>query len=72
MSKKDLFGIIYVSIWVIIWGSIGSIIDFPLLENNIYVAGSLGQITTFVAAGLISSITAILIFPTLTKKFNLK
>ena len=70
MQKSDFLGIAYVSIWIIIWGSIGSFIDYPLLENNFYVAGSLGQISTFTLFGLISTITAILLFPKFTKQFD--
>ncbi len=67
MQKKDFLGIAYVSVWVIIWGSVGSLIDFPLLENNIYTAGSLGQIITFTLSAIVSAIIAIYFFPKLIK-----
>ncbi len=70
MQKQDWLGIAYVSLWVIIWGSVGSIIDLPLLEKNIYLAGSLGQVATFSLTGIISSIIAIKLFPTFIKRIN--
>ncbi len=67
MNKKYWVGFIYVSIWVIIWGSLGSLIDYPLLQKDIYLAGSLGQITTFLVAGIASSIVATILFRKLPK-----
>ena len=69
MTRKDLFGIIYVSVWIIAWGSVGSLIDYPLLENKIYQVGSIGQLSTFFISGILSSVMAILLFPKFTKKF---
>ena len=63
MTKKTLLGISYVSIWVLIWGTVGSLIDFPLLQADIYLAGSLGQITTFILTGVISIVLGIWLFP---------
>ncbi len=65
MFKKNLFGVIYVSTWVIIWGTIGSIVDRPLLDKNIYVEGSIGQIATFAISALIVFIIARVLFPKL-------
>ena len=48
MNKKNFKGIIYVSCWIVIWGTIGSLIDFPLLKANIYIEGSIWQLLTFV------------------------
>lgn len=70
MTKKDWFGIAYVSIWVVIWGSFGSIVDLPLLNAGIYLPGSIGQITTFSISALISFLVGFLIFPKLTKFFE--
>ena len=67
MNKKTLVGVSYVSAWVIIWGTVGSIIDFYFLQNT-YLPGSLGQFLTFIITAAISSITAIIIFPTISKK----
>ena len=34
---------LYISVWVIIWGTIGSLVDFPLYKNKIYLEGSIYQ-----------------------------
>jgi len=53
---------LYISIWVIIWGSIASLIDLPFLKNGIYSEGDLGQYLTFSFTAMISIITAKNIF----------
>ena len=68
MNKKTLVGISYVSAWVIIWGTIASLIDFYFLQNT-YLPGSLGQFSTFIITAILSSIFAIYIFPTINNKF---
>ena len=68
MNKKTLIGVSYVSAWVIIWGTIGSLIDFYFLQNT-YLPGSLGQFSTFIFTAIISSIVGIYMFPTINKKF---
>ena len=68
MNKKTLLGISYVSTWIIIWGTIGSLIDFYFLQTT-YLPGSLGQFLTFIITAIILAITAIYIFPTINKKF---
>ena len=68
MNKKKLVGVSYVSTWVIIWGTVGSIIDFYFLQNT-YLPGSLGQFLTFIITAAISSIAAIYMFPTINNKF---
>ena len=68
MNKKTLVGVSYVSAWVIIWGTLGSIIDFYFLQNT-YLPGSLGQYLTFIITAAISSIAAIYMFPTINNKF---
>ena len=68
MSKKTLVGVSYVSAWIIIWGTIGSLIDFYFLQNT-YLPGSLGQFTTFIVSAIVSSIAAIYMFPTINNKF---
>ena len=67
MNKKTLIGISYVSAWIIIWGTIGSLIDFYFLQNT-YLPGSIGQFLTFIITAFILSIVAIYIFPTINKK----
>ena len=68
MNKKTLVGVSYVSSWIIIWGTIGSLIDFYFLQNT-YLPGSLGQYSTFIVSGIVSTIIAIYIFPTINSKF---
>tara|TARA_Y100001968_G_scaffold311253_1_gene333116 strand:- start:165 stop:377 length:213 start_codon:yes stop_codon:yes gene_type:complete len=68
MDKKTLVGISYVSIWIIIWGTVGSLIDFYFLQNT-YLPGSIGQFLTFIITALASSIAAIFLFPIINKKF---
>ena len=53
---------LYISIWVIIWGSIASLIDLPFLKNGVYSEGDLGQYLTFSFTAMISIITAKNIF----------
>ena len=53
---------LYISIWVIIWGSIASLIDLPFLQNGIYSEGDLGQYLTFSLTAMISIISAKNIF----------
>ena len=68
MNKKTLIGVSYVSALVIIWGTIGSLIDFYFLQNT-YLPGSIGQFATFIITAFLSSIIAIYIFPTINNKF---
>ena len=65
MVKKNLFGIAYVSTWVMIWGTVGSLVDLPFLNAEIYYAGSAGQAITFVATALISVVIGVWIYPKL-------
>ena len=68
MNKKTLVGVSYVSAWIIVWGTVGSLIDFLFLQNT-YLPGSLGQFLTFIITALISSMTAIFMFPIINNKF---
>ena len=67
MNKTTLVGISYVSAWVVIWGTIGSLIDFYFLQNT-YLPGSLGQFSTFIITAILSIIAAIYSFPMINKK----
>ncbi len=67
MSKQTLIGVSYVSAWIIIWGTIGSLIDFYFLQNT-YLPGSFGQFLTFIITAFISSIIAIFLFPVINNK----
>ena len=68
MNKKTLVGVSYVSSWIIIWGTIGSIIDFYFLQNT-YLPGSLGQYSTFIISAVVSSIIAVYVFPAINSRF---
>ena len=50
--------ILYISVWVIIWGTLGSLIDYPLYKNKIYLEGSIYQSLTFAITAIISIISA--------------
>ncbi len=63
MAKKAFFGFAYVSVWVIIWGTFGSLVDLPFLNANIYSAGSLGQAATFFLTGFISVLLGYWVYP---------
>ena len=49
---------LYISAWVIIWGTLGSLIDYPLYKNNIYLEGSIYQYLTFTFTAIVSIIGA--------------
>ena len=53
---------LYISVWVIIWGSIASLIDLPFLKNGIYNEGDLGQYFTFSLTAMFAIIFAKNIF----------
>ena len=50
--------VLYISVWVIIWGTLGSLIDYPLYKNNIYLEGSIYQYITFTITAIISILSA--------------
>ena len=50
--------ILYISAWVIVWGTLGSLIDYPLYKNKIYSEGSIYQYLTFTITAVISIISA--------------
>ena len=48
---------------MIIWGLVGSVIDWPLLQNDIYSVYSLGQAVTFGGTALACIALAIKLGP---------
>jgi len=58
---------LYISAWVIVWGTLGSLIDYPLYKNNIYMEGSIFQYLTFTLTAIISIFGAKFFY----KKINL-
>ena len=58
-KKSDPLKIfLYISAWVIIWGTFGSVIDYPLYKNKIYLEGSIFQYLTFAITAFISILSA--------------
>ena len=53
---------LYISVWVIIWGSIASLIDLPFLKNGIYSEGEFGQYLTFSFTAMLTIVFAKNIF----------
>ena len=62
MKSNLIIGIIYVSLAIIIWGTIASLIDYPLLKANVYVEGSIGQWSTFVTSGFAFTVISVKTF----------
>ena len=61
-TNKKFKVFLYISVWVIIWGSVASLVDLPFLKNGIYREGDLGQYLTFSLTAIISIISAKNIF----------
>ncbi len=57
-KSNPIKAILYISVWVIIWGTLGSFIDYPLYKNKIYLEGSIYQYLTFGITAIISIISA--------------
>jgi hypothetical protein len=58
-SAKDIRrGVIYVSVWVLIWGTLASIADAILLGRGAYETGTSGQALTFAAYGVAAVVLA--------------
>lgn len=51
-------GIAYVSVWVVIWGTVASLMDWMLLAGDVYETGTSGQAVTFVAYGAATVVLA--------------
>ena len=56
--NATLRGIVYVSVWVVIWGTISSLMDWMLLVGDVYEAGTVGQAITFIAYGAATVVLA--------------
>jgi len=57
-KSNPIKAILYISVWVIIWGTLGSFIDYPLYKNKIYSEGSIYQYLTFAITAIITIISA--------------
>ena len=52
-------GILYVSVWVVVWGVASSLVDWVLLSGEVYEMGSFGQVATFIGYGAACSVLAV-------------
>ncbi|WP_415410003.1 hypothetical protein ACLM45_00455 [Synechococcus sp. A10-1-5-9] len=52
-------GVIYVSVWVVIWGTASSLVDWLLLNADLYEIGSFGQVATFIGYGAAAAVLAV-------------
>ena len=50
---------IYVSVWVVIWGTASSLVDWLLLNADLYQEGSFGQASTFIGYGAAASVLGV-------------
>jgi len=56
--NQTLRGITYVSVWVVIWGTVASLMDWMLLTGEVYETGTSGQAITFVVYGVATVVLA--------------
>lgn len=56
--NQTLRGITYVSVWVVIWGTVASLMDWMLLTGEVYETGTSGQVITFVVYGAATVVLA--------------
>ena len=47
-----LRGLLYVGVWVLLWGTAASVADLVLLERGAYASGTGAQALTFVSYGI--------------------
>ncbi|MFW6732689.1 MAG: hypothetical protein ACODUE_13315 [Synechococcus sp.] len=52
-------GVLYVSVWVLLWGTAASLADFVLLDRGAYASGTPGQAITFVSYGIAAVVLAV-------------
>ena len=56
--NQTLRGITYVSVWVVLWGTVASLMDWMLLTGEVYEIGTSGQALTFITYGAASVVMA--------------
>jgi len=56
--NQSVKGVLYVSVWVMLWGTAASLADFVLLERGAYETGTAGQAITFVSYGVAAVVLA--------------
>ena len=57
--NQSIKGFLYVSVWVLLWGTAASLADFVLLERGAYASGTPGQAITFVSYGIAAVVLAV-------------
>ena len=57
--NPSLKGVLYVSVWVMLWGTAASLADAVLLGRGAYDTGSTGQAITFVSYGIAAVVLAV-------------
>jgi len=57
--NPTLKGVLYVSVWVMLWGTAASLADAVLLGRGAYDTGSTGQAITFVSYGIAAVVLAV-------------
>ncbi|MEB3262958.1 MAG: hypothetical protein VKJ66_01145 [Synechococcus sp.] len=57
--NPTLKGVLYVSVWVLLWGTAASLADFVLLERGAYEVGTAGQALTFASYGIAAVVLAV-------------
>ncbi len=56
--NQSVKGVLYVSVWVLLWGTAASLADFVLLERGAYASGTAGQVITFATYGMAAVVLA--------------
>ena len=56
--NKTWRGITYVSVWVVIWGTVASLMDWMLLTGEVYETGTSGQAVTVIGYGAATVVMA--------------
>ncbi|WP_411871192.1 hypothetical protein [Vulcanococcus limneticus] len=57
--NPTLKGVLYVSVWVLLWGTAASLADTVLLTRGAYDAGTAGQAVTFTTYSLAAVVLAV-------------
>ena len=57
--NHTLKSVLYVSVWVLLWGTAASLADIVLLEREAYAPGTAGQVVTFTSYGIAAVVLAV-------------
>jgi hypothetical protein len=57
--NRTVQGVVYVSVWVMLWGTAASLADFVLLQRGAYDIGTAGQAITFASYGIAAVVLAV-------------